>query len=649
MIRLYGSSIILFHYLVPPRSYSQIFYSFSEQPKRERYSTSSLSSAHPISSATTQSPLVAAHASSGPVESLHAVIVSCHRQKRPLLWIRNRNPRMDGHDSDIVSFSDDAAEGYYDDEEPPPSSYSENQSYTNNDGEDEDVDEDDTQVASVDQLQRDVDVRRELTELLSVPGGSNKNPPEGKKPLSPPKSRKSKVVPPTTIPEHEATTTETEAGTGQLSSTAVAKVPSSGATAGTTAPSVDDESGADVEDKSYHFSGSSHSPVNLQLMPPQPARPDDDLDVSPRSGKKRHSGHGSRGTKSRSHDGSQRRSGHGRTTEAGNGRPSAAGGPRIRWTADPDESFSDWRIDVVHDSAGGGRDVYHVHRNVCGFGPRKSDYLLKDFRKAARDDVPFDRGVCVTRLDLPAARARVFPMVLDFMYYCKEARQTLTAERACHVFKLAELLSIPALQNAIAEFYMKNLSLKNLGEFLTAANRNKADALLVVSKAKIGQMITEKPELSGLVPPKFLADIVLISRRQLDDAREKEPDKYSEELVKSQSRYWSKAACICASHNESVMTRKLFETLTSKESLPHIDASVAPQFLSLDAKLNPQGGNGKASGQLNSLQRRCVDSISDDFDAFQRGFSSPEAVSETLQQVPSYVLAEILVKSMNRS
>ncbi len=132
-------------------------------------------------------------------------------------------------------------------------------------------------------------------------------------------------------------------------------------------------------------------------------------------------------------------------------------GPRITWKAVLEESFSDWRIEVCYDQMGGERDVYHIHRNIYGFGPRKSDYLLQDFRSLSRRDVVYGGKAYITRLDLPAACAHDFPMVLDFMYYSQESKQTLTAERAaCHVFKLAKLLSIPGLQKAIADFYIKN-------------------------------------------------------------------------------------------------------------------------------------------------------------------------------------------------
>jgi hypothetical protein len=63
----------------------------------------------------------------------------------------------------------------------------------------------------------------------------------------------------------------------------------------------------------------------------------------------------------------------------------------------------------------------------------------------------------------------------------------LTAEQSCAVFKLAELLDIPALQNAIVDFYQGKISLKNMGEFMAAASQAKAKNQLFVFKAKIDQ------------------------------------------------------------------------------------------------------------------------------------------------------------------
>jgi len=349
-----------------------------------------------------------------------------------------------------------------------------------------------------------------------------------------------------------------------------------------------------------------------------------------------------------------------------NDRSSDSSKRRVNWKSDPKASFSDWTIEIeycdeIHNQPH--FDVYHIHKNITGFGNRKSQYLLREFQEEElrqvinNDDSNNNNNSPITQIKLPAeSQARAFPMVLDFLYYTKEIKKKLTAEMSCNIFKLSELLEIQALAKAIGEFYMKNLTLKNLGDFLTAATKFKADKLLTICKAKIGHMITERPELSKLVPPKFMADILWISRKQLDEARLKEPEKYTEELVISQSQYWSKAACICAAQHEGILTPKLFEQLTSSESLPYIDASATPKLLSIESNvlfnrsitINNSGHASEKKGQLTSLQQRCVESIAKDFDTFRNCFNSSQAVSDSLKDLPSNVLTEILLKSLSR-
>jgi hypothetical protein len=326
------------------------------------------------------------------------------------------------------------------------------------------------------------------------------------------------------------------------------------------------------------------------------------------------------------------------TIQTGAGR----GGPKLSWKSNPAASFSDWRVEVYRKEAGD-VDVYNLHRDIVGFGPRKSNFLIKAFVQKKKD-LDHENDASVTRLDVPDSQAAAFPMVLDFMYYTKEVKQSLTAERSCAVFKLAELLDIPALQYAIVDFYQKKISLKNMGEFMTAASQVKATKLVFISKAKIRSLIIEKPELAGLVAPKYLADILDINRKQLEQQRAQDPRRAISALELSQSRHWSKAVFICASHNETAMTKKLFGQLTNAESLPAIDVTVALKLLGLDSKFNNEG-----SSEYTSLQKRCADSITADWEVFQSRFPSTDAVSSALQKLPSHILADILMKSMNRS
>jgi hypothetical protein len=313
---------------------------------------------------------------------------------------------------------------------------------------------------------------------------------------------------------------------------------------------------------------------------------------------------------------------------------------KLTWKSDPLASFSDWGVEIFCQETSE-TGMYHLHRNILGFGPRRSGYFSRQFTEGLHE-FDYDGIGGFTVLELEKGKADVFPMVLDFMYYAKEVKQSLTAERACAVYSLAEFLEVPALQRAVTEFYRKNLSLNNMTEFLGCATKYKAEELLMVAKAKIGSLITERPELAGLVPPVFLADILHISKDHMDDLHAKEPTKYTKEWQQAQSRYWSRAASICAIHNESDISKELFEKLTDEKALPAVDLSVALKLLAMDAKLN------QGTTDFNSLQRRCVDSITDHWESFQRGFSSLDAVSKALKGLPSHVLADILVKSMTR-
>jgi hypothetical protein len=341
---------------------------------------------------------------------------------------------------------------------------------------------------------------------------------------------------------------------------------------------------------------------------------------------------------------SQGRSNHRRKSPHQNGN-TGRGGPTLSWKSDPEASFSDWRVEIYYNDYCE-PDVYNLHRNIVGYGPRKSSFLTREFIQSketiSHDNDANENDAKATRLDLTEAQAQVFPMILDFMYYTKEVKQSLTAERACAVYKLSEKLELPALQNSIAEFYRKNLSVNNMGEFLNAASKANIDRLLLASRAKIGTLIIEKPKLASHVPPKFLAEILEVSQKQLEELRSKEPEKYPQELELSQSKHWSKVAYVCASHNESIMTTELFEQLTSAESLPAIDVSVALKFLALDAKFHQE------TSEYTSLQQRCFKSITNDWEAFQKGYSSPESMMHSLKGLPSQILADILVKSMNR-
>ena len=109
----------------------------------------------------------------------------------------------------------------------------------------------------------------------------------------------------------------------------------------------------------------------------------------------------------------------------------------ISWQSDPIETYSDWEVRIKHRGTTQ-LDVYSLHRNVLGYGARKSGYFEKQFMEADKSE----ESPQVTHLDLPKAWANIFPMVLDFMYYNNGNTWSLTAERACALYRWAQFLEV---------------------------------------------------------------------------------------------------------------------------------------------------------------------------------------------------------------
>ena len=66
---------------------------------------------------------------------------------------------------------------------------------------------------------------------------------------------------------------------------------------------------------------------------------------------------------------------------------------KLLWRQDPEESLSDWTIELSYETTGdesGGAstdtktDTYHVHKAILASGPRKSEYFARLFKDGGR-------------------------------------------------------------------------------------------------------------------------------------------------------------------------------------------------------------------------------------------------------------------------
>lgn len=91
----------------------------------------------------------------------------------------------------------------------------------------------------------------------------------------------------------------------------------------------------------------------------------------------------------------------------------------LTWRMDPDESLSDWSIDIVFDQADESgavtskTDTYHVHKCHLAGGTRKSGYFVKLFSDGGRFAETRDG---TSRIVLKELAARAFPDMLDYLY-----------------------------------------------------------------------------------------------------------------------------------------------------------------------------------------------------------------------------------------
>jgi hypothetical protein len=195
--------------------------------------------------------------------------------------------------------------------------------------------------------------------------------------------------------------------------------------------------------------------------------------------------------------------------------------------------------------------------------------------------------------------------------------------------------------NAIAEFYAKNISLKNFDRFMSLAVQMKAGRLVMAAKSKIGSLVTAQPHLAWRVAPQFLSSVLEVNRKELiAKARFKDP-RIKPQAFQRASFRWSKAIYTCVKKNKRDLNLHIFEDLTTETALPVIDPSVALQLLNWDVDF-------RGDSEYSSFQKRCVESILQNWETFRGRYASQEKMTAALQKLPSDVLAEILILS-NRS
>lgn len=110
--------------------------------------------------------------------------------------------------------------------------------------------------------------------------------------------------------------------------------------------------------------------------------------------------------------------------EKGPAPPSLKSG-HLSWRMPPEESYSDWTIEIVDDSKRNNTKetkddkahkeisrIYHVHKVTLAVGPKKSLYFERLFRYMSTN-ATISTKTKTSRIKLHAAAARAMPCFLD--------------------------------------------------------------------------------------------------------------------------------------------------------------------------------------------------------------------------------------------
>jgi hypothetical protein len=358
--------------------------------------------------------------------------------------------------------------------------------------------------------------------------------------------------------------------------------------------------------------------------------------------------------------------------------PMASSNPNtLSWRSDPGSSFSDWTIEVKIKEKdvknfGNLKEVttYHCHSNVLAWGPRRSEKFAAIFQKRLRKNP--NKSSMVSKIDLKQQEANVFPLLLDFMY-C-ESHLSLSAEKACSLFLLADKLEIPTLQRAIQGYVEKSLNLDQMVEFITCARKYKAgDKLVFFANSKLCGYLVKHPEKSGQVPPELLVHILHKRQCAIKVLKGEDPRKFSGDWEQKRSKQLSKVVAECvlkqykkkrqpSSSGDPVVvlkcpvTRPIFNKLVQKRYLPHIEVEAAVKLLQMDALLckdeeaeeeqEVSDEKSERSNALSCLEERCLESLAYSWRKMIKKCDSVEreegSDDETDTDVPSMSLSSLL-------
>lgn len=251
----------------------------------------------------------------------------------------------------------------------------------------------------------------------------------------------------------------------------------------------------------------------------------------------------------------------------------------LHWQMDPDESLSDWTIEIL--VAGKVHGCYHIHKAMVAVGTKKSNYFARLFRNENFQE----SKTSTSCIELEPLAAEAFPVLLDYQYSWSDELR-ITDENAAALKNLAEYFEIHRLRDQAAQFQIDNIDLTNCVMYYKHGKLFHDESIIHII-GKFCSSMLDAIELDSplLEIPDEKLWIVIVKENQ-----GKECPHLSNIVLK-----------FCTLHPECV-NAETFSILTGESVLPIVAFEAALPLMELEMDKLPLDEAIK----LTSLKKRCV-------------------------------------------
>ena len=276
---------------------------------------------------------------------------------------------------------------------------------------------------------------------------------------------------------------------------------------------------------------------------------------------------------------------------------SGVAGGRLSWRMEPQESHSDWTIEILTVVAGKtAHSTYHVHKNILSVGPRRSGYFARLFSNKNLKE----HETQTSRIALQELAAAAFPVMLDYLYSLwddDENHPPIKHESAVALHHLGGYFEVRGLRKKARAFWKKEMKTERLAAYLEPAK--------LFHDEKAYQAVVKKccsffPYYDDLVDPRLME--VSDAQFWLDVLKQS----HQEGNTQRTPALSNLVSTFCSTQKER-LDADTFLKLTNEEVLPKLSANAAIELLELEKFFVP-AAIGSAH-ELSNLQERSIEAL----------------------------------------